>query len=100
MIVELVTGSLQIKDIPIIRVCIINRSFYTLDNRRLYAFQTAMYLGLKKQKIPVIVTRLEDGNIKWKLAASYKVVKNTNFHNITISEHAQNGVAIDEKGVA
>ena len=46
------------------------------------------------------MTRLEDENIKQKLTASYKVVKNTNFHNITISEHARNGVAVDEKGVA
>ena len=100
MIVELVIGSLKIEDVPIIRVCIIDSTFYTCDNRRLYAFQTAMKLGLKRQNIPILVVRVEDSNIKWKLNASYKVVKNTTFNNITLTEFARNGVAIDEKGIA
>jgi hypothetical protein len=99
MIVELVVGSLEIKDVPIIRVCIIDGTFYTCDNRRLYAFQTAMKLGLKWQNIPILVVRVEDSNIKWKLGASYKVVKNTTFNNITLTEFARNGVAVDERGI-
>ena len=100
MVVELVTGTLKIEDIPVIKVCIVGGVFYTLDNRRLYAFQTAMKLGLKWQKIPVLVVRVEDSNLKWKLETSYIVVKNTNFNNITLTEHAQYRISVDNRGVA
>ncbi|CAG8564780.1 13565_t:CDS:2 [Cetraspora pellucida] len=87
-----------IKNIQAIEVCIINDTYYSSDNRRLYCFREAIKRGLEIKKIPVLVRRFTDTNMKWKLEGSYKIIQNKNFNNINISDKAANGRVIDEDG--
>ncbi|CAG8690084.1 5811_t:CDS:2, partial [Cetraspora pellucida] len=54
----------SIKNIRAIEVCIINDTYYSSDNRRLYCFRKAIKNGANFQKIPVLVRRASDTNIK------------------------------------
>ncbi|RIB04630.1 hypothetical protein C2G38_2221892 [Gigaspora rosea] len=71
MILDLIAGQLKIYEIETIKVCLVGGNFFTLDNCRLYAFQTAIKLGLKVKKIPVKIVRIEDSNLLWKLEELY-----------------------------
>ncbi|CAG8828183.1 21038_t:CDS:2, partial [Gigaspora rosea] len=71
---------LKIDEIETIKVCLVDSNLFTLDNRRLYAFQTAIKLGLKK------------------LEGSKIIIQNTNFSSIIVSEYARNNVVIDKDG--
>jgi hypothetical protein len=93
----LVDGIVKIKDIKIIQVCIIDDIFYSSDNRRLYCFQEAIKRGLNIKKIPVKIRRVSEINIEWKWEGSYKIVRNNNFKNITVTPYARNGRAVDIK---
>ncbi|KAF0370530.1 rhs repeat-associated core domain-containing protein [Gigaspora margarita] len=57
---DLVSGKLNPKNLPIIRVCIINREFFLAYNRRLYCLKKAVKNGAKFNKVLVKIVRETD----------------------------------------
>ncbi|CAG8823506.1 21773_t:CDS:2 [Gigaspora margarita] len=57
---NLVSSKLNPKNLPIIRVCIINRGFFLADNKRLYCLKKAIKNGAKFNKVPVKIVRDTD----------------------------------------
>ncbi|CAG8633206.1 26808_t:CDS:1, partial [Dentiscutata erythropus] len=87
-----------LKDIPTLEVCIINEIYYSSDNRRLYCIKEAIKKGLKVEKIPILIKRVTDTNIQYKLDGSYLIInKNKNFNNILVSQYARNSRVVDKK---
>ncbi|CAG8437647.1 14390_t:CDS:2 [Dentiscutata heterogama] len=69
---DLVDGKVRIEDFPLINVCLIEDIFYSSDNRRLYCFKEAIKRGLDVDRIPVIIRRVSDVNIEWKMEGAQR----------------------------
>src|SRR5260363_19200 len=97
---ELVSGKLKPKDLPIIRICIIDRKFYSADNRRLYCYQEAIKKGANFKTIPVKIIRETDerAGFKWKKEGSLIVIPKYNWKTTVLVNYAENGRAIDKFG--
>ena len=57
---DLISGKLNPKNLPIIRVCIINGRFFSADSRRLYCLKKAGKNNAKFNKVPVTIVRETD----------------------------------------
>ncbi|CAG8796446.1 9255_t:CDS:2, partial [Dentiscutata erythropus] len=87
-----------LKNIPTLEVCIINEIYYFSDNRKLYCIKEAIKRELKLEKIPVLIRKVTDTNIQYKLEGAYKIVKNKDFNNIVVSSYARNERVIEGDG--
>jgi hypothetical protein len=97
---DLINSKLNPKDLPIIRVCIIDGEFFSADNRRLYCLKEAVKNGAKFKKVAVQIVRETDkrAGFKRKMEGSLIVQSETNWSTVIISDHACAGRAIDNYG--
>ncbi|CAG8819900.1 16513_t:CDS:2, partial [Dentiscutata erythropus] len=88
---KLVSSKLKPKDLPVIRVCIIERQFFSANNKRLYCYQKAIKNNANFKKVPVKIVRETDerAGFKWKIESSLIVLPKQNWQKTMILDHAR-----------